>query len=100
MQQLNGRVDRACQEVGRDPATLARVIGIQVDLLNDDRQAMQPRQFVMVPWPLTGAPESLAAQIRRYGEAGVEHMMVWIDPVSIAGIEAFAPVLEHLDRGP
>ena len=60
---------------------------------------MQPRQFVMAPWPLTGTPEELAAQIRRYTAARVEHMMVWLDPVSVAGVEAFAPVLEVLDRG-
>jgi len=99
VQALNARVDRACADVGRDPASLARIIGIQVDLLNAHRQAMQPRQFVMAPWPLTGTPEELAAKILRYTEARVEHMMVWIDPISVAGIEAFAPILELLDRG-
>ena len=96
---LNARVDAACRDVGRDPASLARIIGIQVDLLNESRQATQPRQFVMAPWPLTGTPEELAAQIRRYAEARVEHMMVWVDPVSVAGVEAFAPMLAALDRG-
>jgi probable F420-dependent oxidoreductase len=96
---LNARVDAACDDVGRDPVSLSRVIGIQVDLLNPSRQAMQPRQWVMAPWPLTGTPEELAVQIRRYAQARVEHMMVWIDPVSLAGIEAFAPVLDLLDQG-
>jgi probable F420-dependent oxidoreductase len=96
---LNARVDQACDEEDRDPASLTRVIGIQVDLRNESRQAMQPRQWVMAPWPLTGTAEELAAQIRRYAEARVEHLLVWIDPVSLAGIEAFAPVLEALDRG-
>lgn len=99
VQAKNERVDEACREVGRDPATLARVIGIQVDLLNDARRAHNPRQFVMAPWPLTGTPADLAAQIRRYAAARVDHMMVWIDPVSVAGIEAFAPVLAALDEG-
>jgi probable F420-dependent oxidoreductase len=99
MQALNTRVDAACHDEGRDPASLSRVIGIQVDLLNASRQVMQPRQWVMAPWPLTGTPEELAAQIRRYAEARVEHMMIWIDPVSLAGIEAFAPVLDLFDQG-
>ena len=99
VQALNTRVDAACHDEGRDPASLSRVIGIQVDLLNASRQAMQPRQWVMAPWPLTGTPEELAAQIRRYAEARVEHMMIWIDPVSLAGIEAFAPVLDLFDQG-
>jgi probable F420-dependent oxidoreductase len=96
---LNARLDAACAEVGRDPATLDRVIGIQADLLNESREATQPRQFTMAPWPLTGTPEELAAQIRAYAAARVTHMMIWIDPVSIAGIEAFAPVLAALDGG-
>src|SRR5262249_54059494 len=99
LQALNVRVDRACEDVGRDPATLARVIGIQVDMRNDERSAMQPRQFVMASWPRTGSPEELAEQIREFAAARVSHRMVWIDPVSVAGIEAFAPVLELLDAG-
>ena len=99
VQALNARVDAACEDEGRDPATLSRVIGIQVDVLNEPRSAMQPRQFVMSPWPLTGTPEELARQIRAYQAARVEQMMVWIDPASVEGIEAFAPVLEALDRG-
>jgi probable F420-dependent oxidoreductase len=99
VQALNARVDAACRDVGRDPKTLARIIGIQADVLNEPRQANQPRQWLMTPWPLTGTPEELAAQIRDYATADVAQMMVWIDPVSVAGIEAFAPVLEALNRG-
>ena len=98
VQALNARVDQACQDVGRDPASLSRIIGIQVDLLNDSRQPTRPRQWVMAPWPLTGTPEELAAQIRRFAEARVEHLIVSLDPVSLAAIDAFAPVLEALDR--
>jgi probable F420-dependent oxidoreductase len=99
VQALNARVDQACRDVGRDPASLARVIGIQVDLLDESRQPTRPRQWVMAPWPLTGTPEELAAQMRRFADARVEHLIVSLDPVSLAGIEAFIPVLEALDRG-
>jgi probable F420-dependent oxidoreductase len=98
VQALNARVDAACHDEERDPSSLSRIIGVQVDLLNPSRQPMRPRQWVMAPWPLTGTPEELAAQIGRYADARVEHMMVWIDPVSLAGIEAFAPVLDLLDQ--
>jgi probable F420-dependent oxidoreductase len=98
VKRFNVTIDDACRDVGREPDSLDRVIGIQVDVGNDTREAHQPRQFVMAPWPLTGTPEEVAEQIRRYGEARVSHMMVWADPVSLAGIEAFAPVLAALDR--
>jgi alkanesulfonate monooxygenase SsuD/methylene tetrahydromethanopterin reductase-like flavin-dependent oxidoreductase (luciferase family) len=94
---LNARVDAACVDVGRDPATLERIIGIQVDLLNEQREAMQPRQFIMHPFPLTGTSEELAEQIRAYATERVSHLIVWIDPPTPAGIAAFAPVLEALD---
>ena len=99
VQTLNARVDAACHDVGREPHSLSRVIGIQVDLLNATRQPVQPRQWLMAPWPLTGTSDELAAQIRRYADARVEHMMLWIDPISVAGIEAMAPVLARLDQG-
>jgi alkanesulfonate monooxygenase SsuD/methylene tetrahydromethanopterin reductase-like flavin-dependent oxidoreductase (luciferase family) len=95
---LNARVDATCVAAGRDPHTLERVIGIQVDVLNEQRSAFVPRQFIQHPFPLTGEPAELAAKLSAYRDAGVSHLIVWLDPSSPAGIEAFAPVLEELDR--
>jgi alkanesulfonate monooxygenase SsuD/methylene tetrahydromethanopterin reductase-like flavin-dependent oxidoreductase (luciferase family) len=95
---LQAKVDAACVAAGRDPSTLGRVVGIQVDMLNDQRDEKNPRQWIKHPWPLTGSPEELAEQIRTYSRARVDHLVVWIDPVSPAAVEAFAPVLELLDR--
>lgn len=95
---LESRVDAACRDAGRDPATVDRIVGIQIDLLNEQREAHTPRQWLKVPWPLTGSPADLAERIRGYTQARVDHLIVWIDPVSPAAIESFAPVLELLDR--
>jgi alkanesulfonate monooxygenase SsuD/methylene tetrahydromethanopterin reductase-like flavin-dependent oxidoreductase (luciferase family) len=95
---LQAKVDAACVAAGRDPSTLGRVVGIQVDMLNDQRDEKNPRQWIKHPWPLTGSPEELAEQIRTYSRARVDHLVVWVDPVSPAAVEAFAPVLELLDR--
>ncbi len=94
---LQERVDAACRDTGRDPATLERHIGIQIDVLNDQREPFTPRQWVRHPWPLVGEPEALAEKIREYGRARCDHMMIWFDPVSPQGVEALAPVLEFLD---
>ena len=96
--EVEARVDAACIEAGRDPATLGRVVGIQVDLLNHQREAHTPRQWVMSPYPLSGTPDELAEKIRAYTRAHVDHLIVSIDPVTPAALEAFAPVLELLDR--
>jgi len=96
--EVEARVDAACRAAGRDPRTLGRVVGIQVDMLNEQREAFTPRQWVMSPFPLSGSSEELAEQIRAFTRARVDHLIVSIDPVSPAAVEAFAPVLELLDR--
>ncbi len=96
--EVEARVDAACAGADRDPASLGRVVGIQVDLLNEHREAYTPRQWVTDPWPFTGSPEALAEQIRSFTRAKVDHLIVWIDPVTPAAMEAFAPVLELLDQ--
>ncbi|MGE3796994.1 MAG: LLM class flavin-dependent oxidoreductase [Thermomicrobiales bacterium] len=95
--EYEARVDAACREVGRDPASLSRIVGIQVDMLNDTREPFTPRQWVRKPWPLTGSTDELARQIRDYSRARCDHLIVWLDPVSLESIEAFAPVLDLLD---
>jgi alkanesulfonate monooxygenase SsuD/methylene tetrahydromethanopterin reductase-like flavin-dependent oxidoreductase (luciferase family) len=95
---LQAKVDAACVAAGRDPSTLGRVVGIQVDMLNDQRDEKNPRQWIKHPWPLTGSPEELADKIRGYGRAKVDHLIIWLDPVTPAAVEAFAPVLELLNR--
>ena len=85
------RVDAACAEVGRDPASLRRTAAVIVDLpIAPGREG----------WgALTGSPEELAAGLRGYALAGFTHVQIWLEPGTMAGIEAFAPVLEFLDRG-
>ncbi len=97
--EIQSRVDAACIDAGRDPATLERVVGIQADVLDEQREATQPRQFVKRHRPASGSPEEIAAKIHDYTRAQVDHLLVWVDPVSVEGVEAFAPVLELLDRG-
>ena len=89
---LLARVDEACREVDRDPATLARSAAVIVEVGSHAPSAMAGP-------PLTGGPAEIAAGLRAYAEAGVSHLQVWLEPNTPAGIEAFAPVLEELDRG-
>jgi alkanesulfonate monooxygenase SsuD/methylene tetrahydromethanopterin reductase-like flavin-dependent oxidoreductase (luciferase family) len=95
---LRGLVDAACAAEGRDPATLQRTAtvlatppGRAVDL------SASALHYGLAP--LSGTAEEQAAELRRYAAAGVTHVQVWLDQKSLAGVEAFAPVLEALDRG-
>jgi hypothetical protein len=87
-------VDAACVEEGRDPATLERTASVHIDLPGVVR-----RPFGDTRQRTTGSTEELAAFLRRYADAGIAHVQVWLAPNTPAGIEAFAPVLQLLDRG-
>jgi alkanesulfonate monooxygenase SsuD/methylene tetrahydromethanopterin reductase-like flavin-dependent oxidoreductase (luciferase family) len=85
------KVDTACETAGRDPATLARSAAVIVEVGPHTPSAMTGP-------PLTGTPEKIAADLRAHADAGISHLQVWLEPNTPAGIEAFAPVLEELDR--
>jgi alkanesulfonate monooxygenase SsuD/methylene tetrahydromethanopterin reductase-like flavin-dependent oxidoreductase (luciferase family) len=87
---LRDRIDAACREHGRDPTTLARTVTIRAALFGGTVAGAEP---------LTGSPEELAASLRAFAREGISHVQVWLTPHTLAGVEAFAPVLELLDRG-
>ena len=92
-------VDVACREAGRDPRALRRTAAVLIAPL--DRQDPPPglnRPQGGKPVPLGGSPEVLADALRAFARAGISHVQVYLHPNSLAGIEAFAPVLRALDR--
>jgi alkanesulfonate monooxygenase SsuD/methylene tetrahydromethanopterin reductase-like flavin-dependent oxidoreductase (luciferase family) len=88
---LRAKVDAACHAAGRDPASLGRTASVQI---------VYPTAGVIgSPWPvppLTGAPDELAAELRRYAAEGVSHVQLSLEPMTPDSIEAFAPVIERL----
>ena len=84
------KIDDACVEAGRDPATLKRTAGIWVDLPTAPSRGWNA---------LTGTPEEMAAGLRRYAAAGYTAIQAWFQPGTVERVEGFAPVLELLDRG-
>jgi probable F420-dependent oxidoreductase len=86
------RVDAACREAGRDPASLTRTASVRVNLLG-----RQSRQGTSVP-PLGGTDEEIANGIIALAREGATHIQIIPDPSTLAGIEALGPVLEAVDR--
>jgi alkanesulfonate monooxygenase SsuD/methylene tetrahydromethanopterin reductase-like flavin-dependent oxidoreductase (luciferase family) len=87
---LRDLVDQACETAGRDPATLQRSVAIRVSPL---------RQPAPTGEAIIGEPEAIADALRAHAAAGINHVQVWLTPLSLAGVEAFAPVLDLLDKG-
>jgi len=84
------KLDAVCEEIGRDPVTLGRTVGAWVDLPTAPSWGWNA---------LTGSPREIATGLRRYADAGYTQIQVWLNDGTVAGIEAFAPVLEEFDRG-
>ncbi len=94
---INARVDEACAEVGREPTSLERSAFLTVDLSGPTLPGDQWLEHVWSGNQACGTPEELATRLRAYAAAGIHHAQIWLNPCSVAGVEAFAPVLELLD---
>ena len=93
------RVDAACVAVGRDPATLERIAGVMIDLPGRGEPGHDwATDLRAAVGTATGTPDELASLLQTYADEGITHVVVWPAPCTPTGIEAFAPVLERLDR--
>ena len=103
---MRAAVDAACAAEGRDPATLERTAGVLVEVAGSvpyppgypawsAGQAQRAGQGQV----LHGTPDDLAEAFRAYAREGVCHLKVWVNPMTVAGIERLATTLELLDRG-
>jgi alkanesulfonate monooxygenase SsuD/methylene tetrahydromethanopterin reductase-like flavin-dependent oxidoreductase (luciferase family) len=95
-----GEIDAACQAVGRDPTTLSHTAGVMVDVeeAGPNRDWIWTRLARDPAEPIGGSIEEVAAALHEYTCLGVEHLQVWLNPCTLEGLEAFAPVLSIMDR--
>ena len=93
------RIDAACAEVGRDPATLERTFGMLVDapgwIANEHDDFATIHRLGIKP-ALTGTAEEIAAGLNAFADRGTSHVQIWLGPNTREGIEALAPVLDLL----
>ena len=73
-------IDAACAAIGRDPASLGRTAAIRIDLPG----RAQPHGEAVSP--ITGSVDEIAATIARYGELGIAHLNIWLEPNTVAGV--------------
>lgn len=102
------RLDAACAAVGRDPATIERSIAVQAvpsgasrgirSRVTNRLEQVVTRIARLNIVPLAGGPEQIARDLLAFADLGVAEVQVRLRPNNLAGIDAFAPVLEILDR--
>ncbi len=95
---LRERVDAACREAGRDPATVGRTATVLVDYLGTDDVALRLMRPASMPEPIRGDAPAIAAALRAFAGEGIAHLQIFLHPNNLAGIERFAPVLEAVKR--
>jgi alkanesulfonate monooxygenase SsuD/methylene tetrahydromethanopterin reductase-like flavin-dependent oxidoreductase (luciferase family) len=86
---LSAAIDVACRDVGRDPATLRRSALVTVDLSSPTLPGQAWGDVLFGERAYRGTPEDLAGILRAYASAGFSEIQVWLNPCSIAGMEAF-----------
>lgn len=86
------RIQTACMEVGRDPASLAVTVGVQVAF--PDLGATQS----MAREPLAGSPEELAQAFHGYAQAGAAHLILNPTPYGLPALERLAAAIQLYRR--
>jgi probable F420-dependent oxidoreductase len=94
---LLASLEAACEAVGRDPSTITRSVEVLVRpaaaaTTADAASAAEERE-------IRGTPAAIAAELRQFAELGIDELQVQVRPNSLAGVEAFAPVIEALRAG-
>lgn len=91
LEPLLARIDGACEQAGRDPATLERTVALLLSF-GGSENGRQPQN------PITGSLQEMASVLDRIAELGIGHVQLVLDPINIGSIERAAEVTKLLDR--
>lgn|SRR5690606_186248 len=86
LSELLERIERACEDVGRDPSTLEKTVAL---LLKFDREP-SPRSE-QAP-PISGNAREMADVVGRVADLGVSHVQFVLDPITVESVEQAAEV--------
>jgi len=83
----------ACNEVGRDPATLELTVGTAAHPRGAGEGSSKQSDAV-----ITGSPEEVARALMAFGQLGASHLIVNVQPRTVAGVERFGEVIRLMDQ--
>lgn len=94
---LMAQVDEAARVAGRQPSEIARTVTVLVHLTGGRGRSSS---YAEPTPPHDGTkPEEMAAILLRYADAGISHVQLVLDPITVESIAECAPILEALDKG-
>ena len=83
------KLQNACHERGRDPATIKRNVSISVNM------AKSPFPIPGAV-PISGSADKIADSLAAFRDEGIEHSTVVLHPLTPTGIESFARAVEKM----
>ena len=81
-------LDAICAELGRDPASIGRSVGVLVDPL----QAAGAQ-----PHAISGSPDEIAEAVRSFRDAGFTRLEIMLTPGTPEAFDALLPLLARFD---
>ncbi len=91
---LRERIDDACRAAGRDPGEVERTLALLVAFPGavGRGSAVSEEAFE----PIDGDPATLVPTLRAFAEAGVGHVQLVLDPITVDSIAALEPTVAAL----
>jgi len=92
---LRDRIDDACRAAGRDPAEVERTVALLVAFpgaINRQQGELAEEDSA----PMSGDPDLLVPALRSFADAGVGHVQLVLDPITLESIAALEPTLAEL----
>ena len=86
-------VDETCQKVGRDPAEVQRTVAVLVRTSLAEKHVDEADRRGRKSTALVGTPQQIADGLNAFGEIGVNHLQLVVDPITAGSIEELAPAL-------
>ena len=92
---IRQQVDDACRRAGREPAEVERTLALVVAFAGalGRGSAIADEPFAPIP----GDAATLAPTLRAFADAGVAHVQLVLDPITLDSIAALEPTLAALD---
>ena len=96
LQPVIDELDRACNEAGRDPASLRRTLDVYtIDPLNLAAEE-QPNT---IGKPISGTSDEIAETLLDIAALGFQEIRCDVYPKTERGIEAMAPIVDRVHAG-
>lgn len=90
------KIDIACEKHDRDPDTLLRTVTVGVSLPGEPYGIRETFGIRDDARPITGDAGEIAEQIQAFADLGISHILIWLVPATIEGVDYLAPALEML----